>query len=361
MKRSLALVFFFAISSVTPANAIMGGTDATGDPRVVALIPWTENFQRGCSGALITPRIVLTAAHCLSRMPKSGIWRPDTNTELPVYGPLSPKTPLWVASPGIIIPTGGTSDKVKVIAQFGSSLYQDAACDSQNKSCHGSRYDFGVLVLEKPLGQQSYRIATSTEVQNLISFGSEATAIGYGLTSYEESLGAPRNQNPNLAKVQVRNQFVWQGGDELVMPFFNNMIVQTRWPLNVYGGGGDSGSPLWATINGEEVYVGALSAATGATAATKPGDPLFTDPFWGTNGTSGPGGQYFTAQAFQSVIDEATNFLKMQIEIEQAAAEAKAAEAKARSKKVITCTKGKLIKKISSANPKCPPGYKRKI
>jgi hypothetical protein len=29
-------------------------------------------------------------------------------------------------------------------------------------------------------------------------------------------------------------------------------------------------------------------------------------------------------------------------------------------KKVITCTKGKLTKKISGANPKCPAGFKTK-
>jgi len=26
----------------------------------------------------------------------------------------------------------------------------------------------------------------------------------------------------------------------------------------------------------------------------------------------------------------------------------------------ITCTKGKMVKKVSGANPKCPAGYKKK-
>jgi hypothetical protein len=37
------------------------------------------------------------------------------------------------------------------------------------------------------------------------------------------------------------------------------------------------------------------------------------------------------------------------------------AEAKAATKKVtITCIKGKLTKKVSAVNPKCPKGYKKK-
>ena len=42
--------------------------------------------------------------------------------------------------------------------------------------------------------------------------------------------------------------------------------------------------------------------------------------------------------------------------------EAKAAadKAAARKKVTITCVKGKTIKKVTAANPKCPKGYKKK-
>jgi hypothetical protein len=31
-----------------------------------------------------------------------------------------------------------------------------------------------------------------------------------------------------------------------------------------------------------------------------------------------------------------------------------------KSKVSITCTKGKMVKKVTGANPKCPAGYKKK-
>jgi hypothetical protein len=41
-------------------------------------------------------------------------------------------------------------------------------------------------------------------------------------------------------------------------------------------------------------------------------------------------------------------------------AEAKAALAAAAKKSTITCVKGKLTKKVTAVNPKCPAGYKKK-
>lgn len=124
MKKFLAFLLMFTF--ITPsANAIMGGEKASGDPKVVALIHWNESQRQGCSGALIEPRIVLTAAHCMSRMPKDGVWRPAYDSHLPVSGPLSDKTPMWVALPGTDVYSSGTKT-AKVIAQYGPEYYEDS-------------------------------------------------------------------------------------------------------------------------------------------------------------------------------------------------------------------------------------------
>jgi hypothetical protein len=100
--------------------------------------------------------------------------------------------------------------------------------------------------------------------------------------------------------------------------------------------------------------------------------------FWGTRGTGGPGGQYFAAQAFPEVIEEANKYLAGQIILEEKTAaelkvnqEAKAAtELKAKQeaiaktttlkKTTIRCIKGKLVKKVTAVKPVCPKGYKKK-
>ena len=64
----------------------------------------------------------------------------------------------------------------------------------------------------------------------------------------------------------------------------------------------------------------------------------------------------------QAVIAEAARQVAIAEAANKAAAEAAAAEAKAAAKKksTITCVKGKTIKKVTAANPKCPKGYKKK-
>ena len=66
----------------------------------------------------------------------------------------------------------------------------------------------------------------------------------------------------------------------------------------------------------------------------------------------------------QAVAGKSTRYQERLIKLEQeAAAELKAkqeAEATAKKKTTITCIKGKLTKKVTAVNPKCPKGYVKK-
>jgi hypothetical protein len=149
------------------------------------------------------------------------------------------------------------------------------------------------------------------------------------------------------------------------------MIVQTNFPDNVYHGGGDSGSPLWANISGEWVYIGALSSAQGPTANLPSTDSIWKDKFW----TDNAGGHYYAAWSFEFLIEDAKKFLLDTEKIKeekvtiptviqepkpQVVVEVPTTPTVIVQKKVtIICTKGKLKKKITSINPKCPTGYKK--
>jgi hypothetical protein len=371
MKKFVALFLMFTF--VTPsANAIMGGENASGDPKVVALIHWNESQRQGCSGALIEPRIVLTAAHCMSRMPKDGVWRPAYDSHLPVSGPLSDKTPMWVALPGTNVYSSGTKT-AKVIAQYGPEYYEDSFYDKGGSNSHGSLYDFAVLVLDQPLSSQTFRISTMEETLDLMSTGAEVLSLGYGYSNYN-MYSSP---SPMKSKTNIRSQFIWQGAEAKgilqTKPYYKlGMIVQTNFPDNVYHGGGDSGSPLWANISGEWVYIGALSSAQGPTANLPSTDSIWKDKFW----TDNAGGHYYTAWSFEFLIEDAKKFLlntekikeekvtiptviqepKPQVAVEVPRT---APTIVVKNKITILCTKGKLKKKITSTNPKCPKGYKK--
>jgi hypothetical protein len=312
VKKFWTILIF--LNFITPsAFAIMGGEKASGDPKVVALIHWSESNRQGCSGALIAPRIVLTAAHCMSRMPKDGVWRRSTYTYLPVSGPLSEKTPMWVALPGLDVSSNVTKT-AKVIAQYGPEYYEDSFYDYNGSNNHGSLYDFAVLVLDRPLSALTFRVATMEETLSLISSESEALALGYGASSY----GGYLDPSPMKSKTQIRSKFLWQGAEANGIleskPYYKlGMIVQTNLPDNVFHGGGDSGSPLWTNINGEWVYVGALSSAQGPTANLSSTDKMWSGQFWLDNA----GGQYYTAWAFESLITDANKFLSIQVLAEQ--------------------------------------------
>jgi hypothetical protein len=402
---SLSLLVF----PTTSAHAVHGGESALGDPRVVAIIHWYETKQAGCTGALIAPRIVMTSAHCLARNPTDGKY-PSYKTELPKTGLLSATdAPVWVSAPGVIVAPGnvGAREKARGIAQFPSPLYRDGgAINGDPSKLYGPMYDFGIIVLDRPLSTKTYRIATLEELRDLVKFNKTVTEIGYGLTSYEEAMGiAQRDGIPRKIETTVRSDLILGNNKELYTVWPELMLLQTKYKKGEYTCGADSGIPAWFEKNGEWIYIGAAGAGMGPECSSAPDDPLWTDQFWSVNG----GDQFDTAQAYPEVIEAANKFLADQIILEEkAAAELKAkqeaevkaaAELKAKQeaevkaalelkakeeadaksaadklaaeklaatkaallkKTTITCVKGKLTKKVTAVKPACPKGYKKK-
>jgi len=400
---SLSLLVF----PTTSAHAVHGGESALGDPKVVAIIAWYETNQAGCTGALIAPRVVMTSGHCLSRNPTDGKY-PSSNTEDPMTKILTEKdTPIWVAAPGVIVPRGGAAVKAKVIAQFISSRYEGNLLDCKNGGtgdCHGALFDFGIMILDRPLSNQSFKVATVEDIRDLVTNKRDIVEIGYGMSTYEQSQGtAFRDGIPRKIVTKVRSDII-QDNRKFYSYYPELMIVQTKYKQGEYTCGADSGTPGWFQKNGEWIYLGAAGVGMGPECGTPLDDPIWKDEYWIQNS----GDQFDTAQAYPEVIEAANKFLVEQIIIEAKAAselkakqelevriaaelkakqevEAKAAaelkakqetEAKAAAdlkakkeseskaallkKTTITCVKGKLVKKVTGVKPVCPKGYKKK-
>jgi hypothetical protein len=167
-------VFSFALSGVAPANALDGGQEDPGNPRVVSL--------NGCTGFLYAPRIVLTAAHCLSRQ---GF-----------------ENEIRALKPGLRTTWNLTdANSVRVIKRF----YQEGYA-YRVPGVSVDLNDFGVLVLEKPLSDvRTASLVSKEEALSLANSNAQLVFTGYGFQSYEDRIDSQKNPRSVLPKTTTFN------------------------------------------------------------------------------------------------------------------------------------------------------------
>jgi len=340
----VAVSIFIAGISVpgNSANAIYGGTLAIGDPRVVK-ISGGDNFNDGCSAALLTPQIVISAAHCTDYLTTHAGTAYVTSEFIPAKN-------WWASIPGVDSKVDDTSTRVKVIKGYITQGYKNLwpctvdGCTQDN--------DLVFYILEKPLVESySMPIATEADVAQVLANQMKVTHIGYG---FQGDVSSPKNNDGKPYKIpgRILNNPVTVGSP----PKPTKKIVRSEQSPTQSLCPGDSGSPVYVNINGVEKFLAVQFAGSGLCTGLKPGQIPSSSNTLAFHYIDLLRGEPLAASLVASYDKDSA--------VEKAATADKATVDKvppaAIKKTTISCIKGKLTKKVIAVAPKCPAGYKKK-
>ena len=294
------------VINVSPTFAIYGGLPAIGNKVVVGLLSSEVATTSGCSGGLVAPRIVMTAAHCLTST-ANNLWVSEPGSDL---RDLSKKR---IQAERIYIPEGFTAAKFP---------YQN---------------DFGIIVLKSSFeNYETLELATSQQIQDWMSAEAEVLHLGYGCTALVDTPPCRvTSQTPNQLKTTFTNAIPQQFATLAPKTFSATKISVDKTIC-----GGDSGGPLLKKVNEKWIYIGAQSSSNGA----------------GCTKTCN-----VDCAATQGL--PAANITMVQAAIELVASKSALSKPTVKpvvKKTTVTCIKGKIIRKAEGINPKCPASYKLK-
>lgn len=174
IKKILSLAIVLTLSLNTPSSfAVYGGEEALGNERVVVILESKESRSGGCSGALITSQIVLTAAHCIGKPGKfPGVIKNNH------WG-------YWVSRPGVDFKSDDVSTRVQSAYVVITDDYTNSY-DPKTNDYTSLIHDIAFIFLKEPISINSYpKIASEEEVKRLKAERASITHYGYGLSDLE--------------------------------------------------------------------------------------------------------------------------------------------------------------------------------
>ena len=368
LLTSLTLVLGLILNSVSTAQSVEFGQDATGDPNAV-------HIQGNTSGFLYSERIILTAAHVLNQLRI----QPNGDTDGFVFAPgLADKS---------------NAKRYKIIKAFIPKTYINSDFSKNIQAFD----DFAIVVIEEDMPLKvKVKIATEDQMRQFTKDKSEVVMIGYGLQS-----GSQRKNPQDIIRAPHKMTGYLYTPEMMVEHHRQYNLRPSSWTTSDWGTNsnqktgsicsGDSGSGYFVEENSVRYYVG--TAGNGGESSNCKADGTFSFT------TGGFMANFSSPNKFLDLIKSAETFVEEQKktqlvkaeEVRLAAefkakqeAEAKAAEQKAKQdaeakaaaelkakqeadakaaalkKTTITCVKGKLTKRVTAVKPKCPSGYKLK-
>ena len=339
-KVALSLLAISALifSSTPIAQAGLNAPINLDNPRAVPIFgqqePSQVNLMAGWSGFLYSPRIVFSAAHAHYRFDNNG----DRILIAPKF--------ITVGKPNSS--TKDAEGRAKVIKTF--------VGDYKKSSTGWTLNDFIVLVLDRDLASISPAKLMTAEIEaELVKARAEIVFHGYG--EYQDRCDpgqknpCPEDRNnPNKSPSELprimrsnlapKSDFPWLQGQGLIELANETLLT------NLSTCPGDSGSGTTTTYKGEVFYVG-QGISTGMN-------------FYACGATNTPANEKhpremgYISPVFKhlDLIKQAEDFVAQQVTGEKSAT--------SKSASSINCVKGKLTKKVTGPNAKCPKGFKKK-
>ena len=347
-RRGLrALVLFAVVFTLTlmslPSRAALDAPINRENPRIVPI--YFKSYGDGAfSGFLYSSRIVFSAAHSEYVFDENGKKIDRSSPEL------------WIGRPN-----SNTMDK----AGLAQVVKRIVSPDYRNN--RGLLDDFVIYILDRDLvpNLESVPLLTPEIEAELIASKSKVQIHGYG--EYKDRCTANQvppcqrrelgSEDPRSLEVELVTLAEAEARTGLYSPQFAGHLILLNGKQGA-GCNGDSGGSITTAYQGKLLYLGPVPNGNGTYACG--------------GGVSHPsGGINYSSPIYRhlGILKEAELFVAALIEEEKKVAEKKAAEESSKStliskstskKSYMTCTKGKMVKRISTSKSKCPPGYKKK-